>query len=216
MRVLRSRDCVATTARKILSRSPSKNARSASRSFFSAAHWRTVLVASSATTRTRAPVSSRPRIFCSPTPPAPTTKQLRPSSFTNMGKRLLTGGSRSVLGGKITRDCVDKLSREEAAQLSFAVTGEEAAQVLAFLTQRQVVAQQPLDGIGYFRGRAAVTNRPRNRLLRSEGASHAEVICIYEATVDLDLLALDPDVGDPMLTATVGAPGDMKLQVLIE
>ena len=36
------------------------------------------------------------------------------------------------------------------------------------------------------------------------------------AVVNFDLLALDADVGDPVLAATVGASGDVKFQMLIE
>ena len=34
--------------------------------------------------------------------------------------------------------------------------------------------------------------------------------------MDFDLLAFNADVGDPVLPATVGASGDVQLQVLIE
>ena len=49
--------------------------------------------ASIATTRMRAPVSISAPIFGSPTLPAPTTRDRRPASFTNMGNRLVTVSS---------------------------------------------------------------------------------------------------------------------------
>src|SRR5581483_3685469 len=52
--------------------------------------------------------------------------------------------------------------------------------------------------------------------MQSKRAADAEVVSIEQAIVDLDLLAFDTDVGDPVLAATVGAPGHVKLQVLIE
>src|ERR1039458_51372 len=55
----------------------------------SRAHSRTRGVAFGATTRTAASVASRLSIFASPTVPAPTTRHWRPSSFTNMGNRLM-------------------------------------------------------------------------------------------------------------------------------
>src|SRR5882757_4030059 len=55
----------------------------------SRAQSRTRGVAFGATTRTDASVASRLSIFASPTVPAPTTRHRRPSSFTNMGKRLI-------------------------------------------------------------------------------------------------------------------------------
>ncbi len=51
------------------------------------AHSLTAAEAEGATTRTSASHSIRPRIFCSPTLPAPRTRQLRPSNFRNIGNR---------------------------------------------------------------------------------------------------------------------------------
>ncbi len=52
--------------------------------------------------------------------------------------------------------------------------------------------------------------------MQAERSAHAEVVGIDQAVVDFDLLALNADVGDPVLAATVGASGDVQLQVLIE
>src|ERR1700722_20044627 len=55
----------------------------------SRAHSRTRGVACGAITRTVAPDASRLSIFPSPTGPAPTIRIRRPSSFTNMGNKLI-------------------------------------------------------------------------------------------------------------------------------
>src|SRR5712691_6570989 len=52
-------------------------------------HSRTRAVAFGATTRTEAAVASRLSILASPTDPAPTTRARRPSSFTNIGNKLI-------------------------------------------------------------------------------------------------------------------------------
>src|SRR6267154_1894991 len=90
MEPLRARDAVATIARNVLSRSDSANARISSVIFPAFAHACTVSVASRATTWRRAPVSMSPPILGSPTFPAPTTRHRLPSSFINIGNKLLT------------------------------------------------------------------------------------------------------------------------------
>src|SRR5207253_4461335 len=52
--------------------------------------------------------------------------------------------------------------------------------------------------------------------MQPQGSTHAEVIRVDEVVLHLDLLALDTDVGNPVLAAAVRAPGNVKLQVLIE
>src|SRR5919201_1518103 len=47
----------------------------------------------------------------------------------------------------------------------------------------------------------------------ADAAAHAEVVGVDEGAVDLDLLALDPDVGDPVLPARVRAARHVQLQM---
>jgi hypothetical protein len=47
-------------------------------------------------------------------------------------------------------------------------------------------------------------------------SSDAEVVGVDELPVLLDLLALQPEVSDPVLAATIGASGDVQLEVLLE
>ena len=52
--------------------------------------------------------------------------------------------------------------------------------------------------------------------MQSDSASQAEVIRVHKAVVILDLLTFDTDIGNPVLTATVWAAGDVQLQILVE
>ncbi len=52
--------------------------------------------------------------------------------------------------------------------------------------------------------------------MQTERPAHAEVVGVDHAVVNLDLLALDADVGNPVLSATVGASGHVQFQMLIE
>src|SRR5580704_17356986 len=85
----RAREAVATTARNAPLRSSATKARSSSEILPSRAQPCTISLARKAITRTSAPVSTSPPIFGSPTFPAPTTRQRLPSSFKNIGNKLL-------------------------------------------------------------------------------------------------------------------------------
>src|SRR5260370_26762934 len=184
----------------------------------------TVSEASSATTWTRAPVSIRPPILGSPTLPAPTTRHRLPSSFTNIGNKLLiillncstlhAAGHTSLR--QIARDRFDELSRQKSAQVRVGVTRKEAPQIFTRRALGEIVTQQTLDGFRNLSRRAAIPDWPRDPLIQPESTAQAEVISIHHLAVYLDLLALDADVGNPVLSATVGAIRDVQLQVLIK
>ena len=78
------------------------------------------------------------------------------------------------------------------------------------------MSQQALNGVWHFRGQAAIPGGSGRRLMQAERAAHAEVIGVEQAVLHLDLLAFDTKVGDPVLAATVGAPSDVQLEVLVE
>src|SRR5579871_4961466 len=78
------------------------------------------------------------------------------------------------------------------------------------------MTEQALNGIGNLGRQAAIAYGPRDGLLPSDRAPQAEVVGVEHALADLHLLALNADVGDPVLAATVGAPRDVQLQVLLE
>src|ERR1017187_6335854 len=214
-------EAVATTARNLPSRSFSENARSSSWILPAAAHSRTVSLARSATTWMRAPVSIRLPILGSPTFPAPTTRHCLPASFKNIGNRLVTVPSRwcrvsNTCRRQIANDGVDSLPRQKLPQLGVGVPGKELTQVLASLTRGQILPQQSFDGVRNLGRRAAISHGPRCRLMQTERSAQAKVIGIDHATVDFNLFAVDADVGNPVLSATVGATGDVQFQMLIE
>src|SRR5579862_9552229 len=52
--------------------------------------------------------------------------------------------------------------------------------------------------------------------MQTQRSPDAEVVSIEQTIIDFDLLALDANVGDPVLAAAIRTAGDVKLQVLIE
>src|ERR1019366_7804828 len=96
------------------------------------------------------------------------------------------------------------------------MSSEEPAQIFVLFPRHEVTIQQTLDSVRDFCGRAAISHRTRNGLMQANRAANAEVIGVDELPVLLDLLALKPEIGDPVLAATVGASGDVQLEMLLE
>src|SRR5207247_9900937 len=65
-------------------------------------------------------------------------------------------------------------------------------------------------------GRLTCPHVTRGTLLPAHTASDAEIVGVDHRALHLLLLALDAEVGDPVLPATIRASGDVDLQVLIE
>ena len=63
---------------------------------------------------------------------------------------------------------------------------------------------------------AAIADRASDCSVLADRAAKAEVEGIRKLAVVLYFFAFDADVGDPMLAATVGATGDVELELLIE
>src|SRR5580704_3666767 len=139
--------------------------------FPSRAHSRTAGVACKATTRMIAPVSKRPLILGSPTCPAPTTRTCRPSSFRNMGNKLVTDPSclRPAQGriGQIACYCGNNFAGEKVAQLRIGVPGEKPAQILSRFALVKVVAEQTLECVLNIGGGATIADGPRSGLMQS-------------------------------------------------
>src|SRR6267378_6805087 len=171
-----------------------------------------------ATTRTRASAAKRPSIFPSATPPPPTTTTRRSRSFTKMGNRLMLAfdSQRHSAGRGVAFDWSDKFSGQPSANLLVRVAREKAAQIFAGRALPVEFAQQPLDGVRHFGRRAPITYRPRNRRKLPHAAPNAEVIRVHHPSIDLQLLAFDADVRDPMLPATIRASSDVQLELLLE
>src|SRR5713101_3645818 len=223
---LRLREAVATTARNLPSRSLVEKARSSSSIFPASAHSRTWPLAAIATTWMRAPVSMSPPILGSPTLPAPTTRHCFPASFINIGNKLVTVSSRRLryrssdaYRRQIAGYRVHRLARQKLPQLRVRVPGKELTQVLVGpvgLTHGEILPEQSLDRFRNLSRKAAISNGPRGRLMQAERSAQAEVIGIDETPVDFHLLAINANVGNPVLSATVRASGNVQLQVLIK
>src|ERR1017187_2919056 len=141
----------------------------------------------------------RPPILGSPTFPAPTTRQRLPSSFKNIGNKLLivflslrlfflrslafhAAGHASL--GQIARDRIDRLSRQVVPQFSIAVASKKMPEILARAGIREVSAQKPLDGFGNLSRQAAISHRPCEGLIQTKRPAQAEVVGIDHLAVD--------------------------------
>jgi hypothetical protein len=98
---------------------------------------------------------------------------------------------------------------QKLAQFRLAVPRKELTQILAGLASAEVLPKQPLDGMGNLGCEAPVSDRPRCRLMQAERASQAEIVRVDQAALDFHLLAIDANIGNPVLSATVGATGDV-------
>src|ERR1700687_1531859 len=226
MRSFRLREAVATTARNLPSRSDDEKARSSSSIFPASAHSRTWSLAAIATTWMRAPVSMSPLILGSPPLPAPTIRHCFPASFMNIGNKLVTVSSRYLRHSpsrthrrQIAGNGFHRFASQKLPQLRIRVPGKELTQFLVGLvglTCGEILPKQSLDRIRNLSRKAAISHGPRGRLMQTERSAKAEVIGIDEASVDFHLFAVNANVGNPVLSATVRASGNVQLQVLIE
>ena len=118
--------------------------------------------------------------------------------------RGITQHGRQVLSGKKTPKCCFRMPREKLAQ------------VLYTMAIFKIAAQQALDGIWHFARRATITHGTAKARVLSHGAAQTEIVSVLNSTVDLELFAFEPDIGDAVLAATVRAARDMQLQVLVK
>src|SRR5678815_2311951 len=173
-------------------------------------------------TCTCAPDSSSPRIFPSPTRPAPITRQFLPSSLRKIGnrgaafKKSTFQSMRNGSGRRVAFHWECRFTSQKIAQLGVGVALKEMAQIFSRNAILAELQQQPLDRSGNFKRGAAIADGARDGGECSERTSDAEVVGVDRLAVDLELLAFDPEVGNPVLAATVGAPGHVKFEVLIE
>src|SRR5262245_55270746 len=116
----------------------------------------------------------------------------------------------------IARDRLDELAGQESTQLVVGVTGGELAEVLARPPLGEKATQQALHCRSHLGGRQAKSDRTGDRLMAADGAADAEVVGVDDRSVDFDLLALDAEIGDPMLAAAVRAARDVDPELLIE
>src|SRR5258708_6173339 len=171
----------------------------------------------------RAPVSMSPAILGSPTLPAPTTRHCFPASFMNIGNKLVTVSSSQLRYSpsrthrrQIAGNGFHRFAGQELPQLRVRVPGKELTQILVGLTRSEILPEQSLDRLRNLSREAAISHGPRRRLMQTQRSAQAEVIGIDETSVDFHLLAINANVGNPVLPATVRASRNVQLQVLIK
>jgi hypothetical protein len=96
------------------------------------------------------------------------------------------------------------------------VPGKELAQVFACLTHCEILPEQTLDRIRNLGRGTAISNGPRRRLMQTERSTHAEVIRVNQTSLDFYFFAVNANVGNPVLSAAIGASRNVQLEVLIE
>src|SRR3989442_10972273 len=209
---------VATNARSAPARSPSRYPRDSSSMRPSAASAASVGVVRGLTTVTRAPAARSPVIRRSATGPPPTMRQRRPVRSRSTGKYPISAVDpmRRPLGRDVARDRLGELARQERAELVVRVARGELAEVLGRQAVGQKGAQQALDRRGHLGRGQAETDGSGHGPMPAHGAADAEVVGIDERPAQLDLLAFDAEVSDPVLAAAVRAARDVDPQVLVE
>ena len=93
---------------------------------------------------------------------------------------------------------------------------EELAEILGRTLRDEVMLQQSLDRVRNFGCESAVADRTSDRLMESDRSTEAEIVGVQQAVSGFDFFAFDADIGNPVLAATVGAAGDVQLQVLLK
>ena len=94
--------------------------------------------------------------------------------------------------------------------------GEVAAEVFFGRTAGEIAEEEALNGGWHFVGGGAVSQGTGGAGVLAYGSADAEVEGVDEDSVLLDFLALEADVGDPVLAAGVGAAGDVEADLLVE
>src|SRR5579871_754860 len=80
----------------------------------------------------------------------------------------------------------------------------------------KIAAQQTLNGIRYFTGRAPVTHRTAKPRVLADSTAKTEVVSILNAARNLELLAFQADICNAMLATAVRAARYVEFQLLIE
>ena len=119
-------------------------------------------------------------------------------------------------GGFVSGDGGGGGAVELGAEVLVGGAGEVGAEVFFGLAGGEVAAEQALDGGGGVFGGGAVAEGARRTGVLADGSADAEVEGVLELAVNLELLAFEADVGDPVLAAGVGAAGDVELDLLVE
>src|SRR2546425_7889418 len=116
----------------------------------------------------------------------------------------------------IPGDGGQKSASQALAQFLVAVAAEEFPQILSGQSLLKIALQKTLNRVRNFTRQTPVADWTSNRLMQTDCAAHAEVVSVLQPSIDFDLLAFNPNICDPVLSATVRATGDVELQVLFK
>src|SRR5215813_901618 len=92
---------------------------------------------------------------------------------------------------KIASHGLHQFSGQELAQLGFIVAGKKLTYVFVDKAICQVTTQHALDRIRHVSRSAAIPNRTSDGLIQADRSAQAEVVGVYEAIPNFDLLAFD-------------------------
>jgi hypothetical protein len=137
--------------------------------------------------------------------------------YLGTNRELLGGGEAAGSNGwGVAFDGFDNGAVEVGAESFVVGAAEVGAEVFAFAAVCEIPAEEALDGLGAVFGGGAVADLAGDVGVLAYGPADAEVEGVDHLAVLLDLLAFEADVGDPALTAGVGAAGDVKSNLLVE
>ncbi len=118
--------------------------------------------------------------------------------------------------GEVADGDGDNCSGEDGSKDIVGVASEEMLERFAGATIRLEGVEETRDGLRNLIGAATVADRTRDGSNVADTAADAEIVGVDKFAIDLDFFALDADVGDPVLTATVGAAGDVEFELMLE
>src|SRR6185369_5176728 len=124
-------------------------------------------------------------------------------------------GNRAAHHG-ISLDRSDQASRQNSADVVVGMPRQQLTQVLVSTATIVEFTEQALDGVRNVGGRATVTDRPGDGCKFADAAADAEVVGVDHLAIYFCFFAFEADVGNPMLTATVRASGDVQAYLFLK
>jgi len=135
---------------------------------------------------------------------------------THKGWSSVLHGVRDLRFGEVADSDEGRAARQDGAENIVGVASEEMLKRFTMAAIGLECVKKTRDGIGNFIGAAPEANRTRDGSDVANTAANAEIVSVDKLTIDLDFLAFDADVGDPVLAATVGAASDVQFELMLE
>lgn len=86
--------------------------------------------------------------------------------------------------GQIARNWSDDLSGKVVAQFRIGVARKKLPEIFSRVAVGEIPAEKALDGLRDFSREAAVADRARNGLMKTDGAAQAKVVGVQHLSVD--------------------------------